>query len=93
MNRPPELDIHDSTDPIPSSVWRKIVAASSEYELSMERGESIEPTEFALRYQDIPAALLLAELKKFMTILLREWTDPSCSGTNCHRAIDTSNWN
>ena len=64
MNCPPEPDIHDSPDPIPSSVWRKIVAASSEYELSMERGESIDPTEFALRYQDIPAALLLAELKK-----------------------------
>ena len=64
MTRPSEPDIHDSPDPIPSSVWRKIVAASSEYELSMEQGESIEPTEFALRYQDIPAALLLAELKK-----------------------------
>ena len=64
MSEPSEPEIHYSRDPLPSSIWRRIVAASSDYESCMERGDSIEPTEFALRYDDIPSELLLPELKR-----------------------------
>jgi serine/threonine protein kinase len=54
-------------DPVASSVWRRIVAASNQFELSLERGESIDPHEFALRFHDIPKELLVPELQQLQS--------------------------
>jgi serine/threonine protein kinase len=53
-----------SRDPLPASLWREVIAASTLYAALLEEEPVADPVEFASRHPQIPTEILLPELQR-----------------------------
>ncbi len=51
-------------DSMPLDLWRKIIAATLDYEASLNSGSRSQPKEFAADYSEIPPELLTPQLER-----------------------------
>lgn len=51
-------------DPIGSDIWRRVIAATLEFETDLQLGNNSTPEQFASRYPNLPSEILTPELRR-----------------------------
>jgi len=64
MNKSQQTQTTYLPNNVPSSLWRKIIDAASDYEMHLQSGFYSTPEVFASNYSDIPSEVLSAELHR-----------------------------
>lgn len=59
-------------DSMPLDLWRKVIAATLDYEASLNRGSGSQPEEIAAEYREIPQELLTPQLQRMRHDVLSE---------------------
>lgn len=85
MNKSQQTQTTYLPNNVPSSLWRKIIDAASDYETHLKSGFYSTPEDFASKYADIPSEILTPELHRLRDELESDKTLDSSACTQIQR--------